>query len=555
MTPLGGTARQADIVLRRDDWVGMELVSVEDLLRQQAGVVVARRGGLGSHVYLNVAGSVTGRIRVLVDGVDYTESEFQWPRVFSMLLVEIDRIELHRSVEPARLEIWTRKPDADAPVTEIDLGRGEVGTRTRRVQLHTPTQSWWVGFRYDELLRGFHDFRTQRLTSAPADLGTYNGRGRAVDVGFQRPTGERLLYRFEDYLDTAHGSFESVNDFSTSSRVLNALRWQRGVRGLDLTLDVSHQGWNRERRINAIPQTISEVRGRAALDLELPHGNLQRTALYMRVNDVEGERFQDDMVQRADYARYDVELFTRRGSDLFWNAGVGWHRDERFGNSWSAQAQLLSRRDAWEFDVEAGRGVTFRGWGEEESSAGTRPGTYAAAGVRHAGPSLELGCRGYYKDLQKQSSAAQLFFPTLGLGPRRIGAALVDVILAPKYEHLSWALEGRLAWTPWTAGDRGGMADLHAELTGRFMRWDLFQGDLEVTLQTIWRLETRRVFTDTVSLPAVATGDVMIDVRLLQRLLLFWRVINVTDTRWEIHPGVLMPQRWSLFGVRATLIN
>ena len=40
--------------------------------------------------------------------------------------------------------------------------------------------------RYDELLRGFHDFRTRPLTPAPTDLGSYNGRGRSVDAGFQR---------------------------------------------------------------------------------------------------------------------------------------------------------------------------------------------------------------------------------------------------------------------------------------------------------------------------------------------------------------------------------
>ena len=547
----------ADVVLERDAWIGLEPLGLETVLARLAGVTIARRGGLGSPDYLNVAGSLVGRVQVRVDGIDATQPEFAWPDLFAIPLQAIERIALHRSTDPVLLEIWTRRPETGVPITEIDLGRGDLVTRTRRVGFWTPPRSWWVGVLYDELLRGLDDFRPDREAPPPDNLGSSNGRSRAVEVGFRRPSGETLRLRYADFTANANGSYADVSDFTHTGLQQNSLRYERGFGALEGVLDLTYQEWDRSRRVDGAREDVTESRAQLGLDLDLPHGERHRAGLRIRAADVRGARAGGDAPLRAAAQAVDVELHGTHSGRLQASWWLGGHGHEGLASGWSARAHLLWPHGAWELHAQGGRGFAYAGWGEARAAddPGTRPGALVAGGVRRSGKTMALELSGYFKDLTHQSTSTAFFFPLLGSGPRRIAGALGEAELRVSAAHLDGTLAAQLAWTPWTAGDRGGTPDVQAELRGRVARAELFQGDLDVSLQTTWRLETRRRFTSEVVLASVAYGDVLLNFRLLRALNVFWRFDNVTDARLETHPGVLLPGRRSLFGVRVTLEN
>jgi len=76
-----------------------------------------------------------------------------------------------------------------------------------------------------------------------------------------------------------------------------------------------------------------------------------------------------------------------------------------------------------------------------------------------------------------------------------------------------------------------------------------------VALQVRWRLETQRDYTDAVSLAPLALGDGRLDFRILERMHVYWDVQNLADVAIETHPGVLLPRRTSLIGVRVDLFD
>lgn len=552
VTPLIGRGEGADVVAVREDWLAFEPLTLEELLQHVPGVVLSRRGGLGSRLYLQIAGSPTGRVRLAVDGIVYDEPELAWARLFEVPVSAIERIEVHRYSDPARLEVWTRQAQARAPITEIDLGRGELKTRTRRVQLQTPRRSWWVSGRYDEVLRGTHDFRTDRVDAVSELFGSFNGRYRSFDVGFERPHDESLRFRFEEFVDNTHGSAQSEEDFNSARRVLNSLRWSRSIGGSRWTLDASHMAWSRSRTASGVPAAVDESRGTLALDVDVPYGDGHRHSLRLRAND--HEALQDDELH-TQYQRYDLELQTVRQAAGVWNAWVGYHRHEIAGGSWSARVHARWRGATWGWEAQLGRGVSFAGWAEAAGENGERPGVFASLALSRSRHNSTLRVAPFAKDLEHQTAAAALYFPSLGRGPRRIAGAIADADWRAATGNWLTELAARLAWVPWVDGDRGGHPQLQAELRGRWSRLDLFDGDLVVTLQTLWRLETRREFTSTTQLPSLATGDVRLHLRVMQRMLLFWNIVNVADIHYETHPGVRMPDRRSLYGVRVQLIN
>ncbi|MFQ5601385.1 MAG: TonB-dependent receptor [Candidatus Krumholzibacteriia bacterium] len=445
-----------DLVLEREDWLGFEPMSLEDLLAHFAGIVVARRGGLGSLAYVNLAGSVPGRVRLVVDGIEYDEPEFAWPRLFTIQVSGIERIELHRTEDPARLEIWTRQPESKAPVTEIDLARGDLVTRTRRVQLLTPRRSWRVGWRYEELLRGPHDFRAGPGSSTPDQLGRYDGRGVWLEAELVRPSGESLLLRFHDFADNAHGSFQNSEDFTSTSRVLNSIRWDRAVGRTGMLLDVSYLAWDRNRQVDGRLQKVTEARGRLALDLDLPGNDAWSSEFRIRAADVKGESSEDASRVRNAHRRYDVGVRAARSGRLHWHTWAGLHRHGDLGTTWSSRVRVEMQRGSWSGHAQAGRGVSFAGSGEVQDETGTRPGISVSGGLERRGLRTRWSVIGYHKHLENSSTAARLFFPELGGGPEDISGLLGTAAWRLTGTRSAFGLEASCAWTPWVDGDRGG---------------------------------------------------------------------------------------------------
>jgi hypothetical protein len=102
---LGGPPAAADLVLRRADFIQLELMTLEDLLREQAGIAIGRAGGLGSPELLNVAGSLDGRVELVVDGVLIAFPELEWPRLHAVQLAMVDSVAIWRAMDPARIAV------------------------------------------------------------------------------------------------------------------------------------------------------------------------------------------------------------------------------------------------------------------------------------------------------------------------------------------------------------------------------------------------------------------------------------------------------------------
>ncbi len=558
VAPLSTPDVGADETLERETLLAFEPLSLEDVLRHLVGVALSRRGAVGSLEYTQVLGALPGRVQLSLDGIDLAEPELAFPRLYAIPLAAIERIQVFRSTDPVRIEVWTRRHTTETAATEIDLGRGDIETRVRRLQLLLPPRWWWVGMRYDELLRGRQDFRPTPATAAPASIGDYDGRGRSLIFGFERQGGERLRVLLADDFDNAHGSYESVDEITGASRVLGSLRWWRPLRGWQLVADVTQQAWERSRGFSTGVQQITETYGRVAVDLEHDAPAGLGGALRLRAADVDGDR--EGVApgpERRRFQRYDGELHLHWRGTFAWNGWVSVHHRTDLSTEWSARLHGEWSRGPWALHAQGGRGVSFAGWGESLAPGddGARPGTFAAGGVRRQGERLTLSLTGAAKRFDRNGTATALLFPLLGSGPTRLAGGCAALELRLGSSAYPGALQGQLAWTPEVEGERGGLPELQAEVGGRVAAVQLFHGDLQVALRARWRLEARRDFTSSVSLAPYAAGDVRLDFRLLQRMLVYWDVQNVADTAVETHPGVLLPGRTSLVGVRVDLFD
>jgi hypothetical protein len=547
----GRAGAQPDLVLERADWIAFQPISVEELLERLAGIVVYRRGGLGSPEFLSIAGSTNGRVRVVVDGMEYDEPELAWPRLYAIAVSDIQRIALHRTTDPVRIEIWTRSTPPTAPVVDFDLGRGDIDARTRRMQFTTPQASVRFGLRYEELLQGPDDFRPPDATP-PADLfGSYNGRNVAYSAELERGS-ESLQLVHERFNDNAHGSFESTADVTRALRGRDRILWARPLGGTRLRLDLSNLVWDRDRTVNGLAQQVSESRRLAGIELGLPRAAWQGT-LHLQARRVQGELIG---VRRAQFGEYAALLQLERSGRLATSAWFGAHRDERFGNAWSARARVGWTRHTWTLFVQGGRGVSFAGWGEELAAAddGRRIGRHAAAGLRRAGRRATLDADAFYKDLDGATRAAELYFPDFGTPPRQVAGMLVRAAWDDSLQRLVYGLEARLAWVPHVLEQRQGIPRLESHVQASLGRQDWFAGDLSARIVAVFRAQTLREF-DTFQLSSFATGDLVFNVLLLRRVQVFWSITNIIDERYALHPGVLDPGRRSLFGLQARFFD
>ena len=557
VAPLQSPDAGADQVLEREQLLAFEPLSLEDVVRHLIGVAVSRRGAVGSLEYINIAGATSGHVMLSLDGIDLAEPELAFPRLYALPLAAVERIQVFRSTVPARIEIWTRRSQAKASASEIDLGRGDVETRVRRVQFLLPPRAWWVGMRYDELLRGRDDFRSAPTTQAPLSFGAYDGRGRSLVFGFEREGGERVRVFVADAFDNAHGSYESLDETTGSSRVLGSVRWAKPLGEWDLVLDLSQQAWERVRGFASGTQNITETQGRFGVDLVHDASAGLRGALRLRAADVEGERIGTPDTTGARYQRYDAEVHLGTSGPIGWNVWAGMHRRNDLRDEWSARAQLEWRRAAWSAALQGGRGVSFAGWGETRTAGddGVRAGTYANAALRRKGEMSSFALAATAKHFEALGDATALLFPELGRGPEEVAALFTDAGLHVLGGAWPWRVDARVSWLPEVRGDRGGLPDVQVEMNTSLSAAKLFQSDLQVTLRARGRYETERVFTGAVALASYAALDLRLDFRVLERMLIYWDVQNAADTVYEIHPGVEVPGRASLVGVRVDLLD
>jgi hypothetical protein len=554
VAPLEPGRSGADLVLERDDWLALEPLSLEDLLQRAAGIVVLRRGGLGSLELVQVGASQPGRLQLVLDGIDISEPELQWPRLFDVQVSMLRRIEVHRTSDPARILLWTRRPEGQAPSVDFDLGRGSFGTRTRRVQLFTPPRAVHVAVSYEELLRGPQDFRTSRLGDPSELLGAYDGRALLVRIELQRPGDERLRVQYERADDNTHATSLSRFDVARSQRARSELRWERHLGPARFVLAAGHEVWDRDRVVGGVRTEVAESRSVAALDLGGPDDAAARAWLRLRATEISAERRQDGGLQAGADRRYDAELQLGGSVGFDWEAWAGLHRHDVHGTSWSGRARLGRTWGAWELGLEGGRGVSFAAWGESRDAGfvGTRPATYAAVLAARRGRRLQLEARPFYKRLEGGAVGPE-WRAELRRGADEVAGALLQAGLVVGQELWRAELRAGGACTPHVHGPESGWPRrdgwAHASLSRH-----LFRGDLVTTLRTDWTGAAERRLDGFVLAPYVQ-GDLTLDILVLRRVHVFWSLRDVAEARPALGPGVRGEGRHSLLGIRLRLLD
>ena len=557
ISPLSPGEEAADLVLERADWSGFAPLSLEELLRHFAGVTIARRGGVGSPLFVNVLGSISGQVQVVLDGLEMNEVDQNWSRLFGIPVSHIDRILLYRTSDPVRIEIWTRESQQDKPITDVDLGRGDFTTRSRRIRFATPERPVQAVVNYEELLRATQDFRVDQSVPVTDGLGSYAGRGRWIDGLLIRPNTDKVRFRYYDFVDDSNGSYDSQTDRAHTRRALAGVRWSTSLRGRSLELDLANIAWGRSQQLQSVTTDWTESRSTVAADIGLLTGQHLEAQARLRAATLSTIEDPGASAQLTRTRQWDVGLYVATRSRLRWQFWGAYHDNQRQGESWSGRARLSWRARVWNFSADAGRGVSFAG-NRETLLPGASPrriGRYASAGVERGGQKISVGARAWAKDFDGRSSATQERFPLLGSGPTRVGGMVAQGQWNASHGNWLFGLGVQLSWVPWVEGDRGGLPDVQTELLARLARLDWFDGDLSVTTQAVWHAETQRQFTTQTVLGDYHVAGFDFNVRFLRRIVLFWHIENAFDIRYETHPNVLMEQIRSHFGLQVLFFN
>ncbi len=550
IVPLAPNAAVPDVVLRRADWLGLEPLTLEDLLRRVPGVVIARSGGMGNLEFVQVLGSQNGRVQITLDGVEITSPELEWPRLQAMALGAVERVEVFRTTDPARIALWTHTPERGAPSADLDLGRGGVGTRTRRVQFYTPERTLTASLTYDEVLRDDEEFRTVPGLDPPPQFGAFADRQLGVRIDLGRGTDRVQLAHWRQD-SNAHGDLRADTDHVSTGANRTHLRWDRPVGSARLLVDVGHHSWDEPREIAAADRSLRSGRSDAALDFGWSHPDAWSLWLRARVTEATADGI--SLVRPIDIRVRRQQAEAEFGHGGVWRFSVtgGAHHDGRAPVDWSATAGTAVDIGAWTVSASGGREVQFGGL---VSPVAIRRGEHAQLDFAHHAPILDLRLQGFAKRLQDRDAGALAVFPGTGKGPQQLAGGLADIDVHGDGKRWFGGAGGGGAWIPHLTGDRAGLpesqARLHAHAGCR-----LFQNDLVVRLETTWRWDADRVFGATARLPRAVDGDVVADAQVLQLAHVFFAVQNVADAQLESFPGVLWPGRTFLLGIRWRMID
>jgi hypothetical protein len=550
IVPLAPDAAEPDVVLRRADWAGLEPLTLEDLLRRVPGVVLARSGGLGSLEFVQVLGSQNGRVQISLDGVEITSPELEWPRLQAMALGGLDRVEIFRTTDPARIALWTHTPERGAPSADLDLARGGVGTRTRRVQFYTPERTLSASVTYDEVLRDDEDFRAVPGFDAPPFFGAFTDRQLGVRIDLGRGTDHVQLSHWRQDSNT-HGDLRADTDRVSTGANRTHLRWEHPVGAARLLVDVGHHSWDEPREIAAVDRSVRSGRSDAGLDFGWSHPDAWSLWLRTRVTEASADGISLARPVATRVRRQQAEAEIGRGGPWRFSITAGAHHDGRTAVDWSATARTAVDIGAWTLAASGGREIQFGGL---VSPVAIRRGEHAQVELRRHSHDMDWRLQGFAKRLQDRDAGAVAVFTATGKGPQQLAGGLTELGVHTDGSRWFGGVGVGGDWIPHVTGDRAGLPELQGRLQAHAGR-HLFENDLIVRLDTAWRFDADRIFGATARLPRAIDGDVIADAQLLQQAHVFLAVQNVADAHLESFPGVLWPGRTFLLGVRWRMID
>lgn len=552
--PAAGTPASItpDVVLRRADWIVYEPLDAEDLLRRVAGVVLVRNGGAGSLEFMGLLGSASGRIQMTLDGLEITDAEAALPRLLAIPLGMIDRIEIFRSTEPARIAFYSRESSEPQPAVDVDLTRGSFGERTRRVQFFTPQRTVTLGLSYDEALRDDEDFRTDRSLDPLPGLGAADERSLVARLDLQGQVDRVRLTHWRTNAN-AHGTLFAEADELPLQAVRTRLRWERPWTRLRSVVEVAHQAWDESRVLNATPRGLRSARTTAALDVGTAGDGAWSAWLRARGDETsaDGVPLRGAVVHRRVRAEH-AELTVGRTGALRFAAAGGAHHDARRRTTWSASGSVGAVGEVWSLTARGGHGVQFAGVARVDSVA--RRGDHAVVELVRRRPGLEMRLQGFAKRFQDRFAAGELAWDLDGPGLQRAAGAAFDMTWTRAGRRFLAGAQTSAAWVPHRNGDPGGLPAVQTRLHAR-AGVRLFADDLIVQLTTGWALDSERRYGTGPRLGSTALGEALVDAQLLQRLHLFLGAQNLAGADVAAIPGVRRPERTVIAGFRVQVLD
>jgi len=550
--PSAVTSMTPDVVLRRADWLVYGPLDVEDLLRSVAGVTLVHDGGTGSLQFLGLLGSQSGRVQVVLDGLDVTDVEAAMPRVLAIPLGAIDRIEIFRTTEPARIAFWSRESDAAEPAVDVDLTRGDFGGRTRRVQFFTPPRLVTLGLSYDEVLNEDQDFRADRTTEPPLGLGAADQRSLAVRVDLQRDQDRVRLSHWRTNTN-AHGTLFDTADRLPAQAVRTGLRWERPGTHLQSVVEVAHQAWDEPRVLDAAARGLRSARTIAALDLGTVTAGPWSAWLRARGDETSADGVALDGTRlhrrvRAEHA----ELAIGRTGTLRLAAAGGAHHDPRAGAMWSASGSAGVGGERWSLVARGGRGVQFAGVAPADSVP--RRGDHLVLELVRRTPTLDVKVQGFAKRFQDRFAAGFDAWRLGGRGLQRAVGAALDAGWTRAGNRWIGGAQTSVTVVPYQTGDPGGLPEWQGRLQAR-AGVRLFADDLIVQLTTGWAVDSERRYGDGPSLGSTAIGGGLVDAQVMQRLHVFLGAQNLAGAEVLDIPGVRRPERNVFAGFRVRVLD
>ncbi|KAF1712707.1 TonB-dependent vitamin B12 receptor [Pseudoxanthomonas kalamensis DSM 18571] len=341
-------------VIDRDEIERSQATSLLELLKGRAGISLSNQGGPGKITTLNLRGTESDHVLVLVDGIRIGSATAGLPALQDLPLGQIERIEIVRGPRSSLygsdaiggvLQIFTRRANGFAP--HLELGAGSHGLRQLGGGFGNGGERGWFGVHAAQLrtdginaCRGSGTLFTGCYTDEPDEDG-YRNTSVSVNAGLRLSDslsveGRLLDARAENEYD---GSWTNRSDTVQQATGVR-MDWQ-ALPALKLGLSVGRsRDQSDDYHDNTYISTFDTRRDQAGLQADIALGRTQSLSL------------------GADWLRDDIESTTAYAADSRDNTGVFALYQGRFGVQ---QLQASLRHDDNEqFGGHTTGGV---GWG------------------------------------------------------------------------------------------------------------------------------------------------------------------------------------------------
>lgn len=183
------------------EWSGEELRwapgrTLADLLAEVPGIWTLRGGDYGAPVGAVAFGAAAGRVRVRIDGVDWTPFEASLSELSQVPMAGVERVRVKRSLAGIDIDLETLTPDDARAFSLIEVGTGDLDTNVFRGTFLLPgALGGLLGGALERVdTRGPQGDEPGALTSVWVRYSAMRGRRGGVEFDLRRRGIERTLF-------------------------------------------------------------------------------------------------------------------------------------------------------------------------------------------------------------------------------------------------------------------------------------------------------------------------------------------------------------------------